>query len=117
MQCGQKPRDPPERLHRDGLPVNSHPACISSVVKLQLPSTSTPALHRTSLNFPAPSAISGSFAAAEAVVAVGRSVAAESASGMLQRVSLVAAKLQQLEARRGFTGSAKPVRGGGVFWA
>ena len=28
---------------------------------------------------------------------------------MLRRVSLVAAKLQQLEAKKGFTGSAKPV--------
>ena len=51
------------------------------------------------------------------VVAAEGAVAAESASELLQRVSLVAAKLQQLEARRGFTGSAKPVRGGGVFWA
>ena len=84
-------------------------------------------MHRTSLLFPAPAAPvvpSAAGNASAAVVAVApaggaatAAAAAECASGLLQRVSLVAAKLQQLEARRGFTGSAKPVRGGGVFWA
>ena len=78
--------------------------------------------HRTSLLFPAPaapvvpSAAGNASAAAVAVAPAGgaatAAAAAECASGLLQRVSLVAAKLQQLEARRGFTGSAKPVSEG-----